>query len=148
VLISTDLRWDAGRGELSPNVRTGDHTSAVVRVTLGELVQRYRHEVLPHKQRGTQANQAHHLAWWTQALGPWLLTGVTPARLGACRDALAQTRAPSTVNQYLRTLSHAFSVAAREWGWLEQNLLRRVRLLPEPRGRTGLRVPASGSWPS
>jgi integrase len=35
----------------------------------------------------------------------------------------------------MRTLSHAFSVATREWGWLEANPLRRVQYLPEPRGR-------------
>ena len=110
-------------------------TSAVVRVTLGELLQRYLLEVLPHKRRGTQANQAHHLAWWTEALGLWPMADVTPARLGACRDALAQSRAPGTVNQYLRTLSHACSVAVNEWIWLETNPMRRVRLLPEPRGR-------------
>jgi integrase len=107
----------------------------VVQVTLGEVLQRYRHEVLPHKRRGTQANQAHHLDWWTEALGLRPMSDVTPARLGACRDALAETRAPGTVNQYLRTLSHAFSIATREWDWLDQNPLRRVRLLPEPRGR-------------
>jgi integrase len=121
--------------QVESGIQRTHNTSTVVQVTLGELLQRYRREVLPHKRRGTQANQAHHLDWWTEALGPWPMADVTPARLGACRDALAQTRAPGTVNQYLRTLSHAFSVAVNEWGWLDQNPLRRVRLLPEPRGR-------------
>jgi integrase len=121
--------------QVESGIQRTHHTAAVVQGTLGELLQRYRHEVLPHKRRGTQANQAHHLDFWTEALGPWPMADVTPARLGTCRDELAQTRAPGTVNQYLRTLSHAFSVAAREWGWLETNPLRRVRLLREPRGR-------------
>jgi integrase len=125
-------QWAA---QVESGIQRTHHTSAVVQVTLGELLQRYRHEVLPHKRRGTQANQAHHLDWWTVALGPWPMADVTPARLAAGRDALAQSRAPGTVNQYLRTLSHAFSVAINEWSWLDQNPLRRVRLLPEPRGR-------------
>jgi len=121
--------------QVESGIQRTHHTAVVVQVTLGELLQRYRHEVLPHKRRGTQVNQAHHLAWWTEALGLWPMADVTPARLGACRDALAQSRAPGTVNQYLRTLSHAFSVAVNEWIWLETNPMRRVRLLPEPRGR-------------
>jgi integrase len=121
--------------QVESGIQRTHHTAVVVQVTLGELLQRYRHEVLPHKRQGTQANQAHHLDWWTEALGLWPMADVTPARLGACRDALAQTRAPGTVNQYMRTLSHAFSVAVNEWIWLETNPMRRVRLLPEPRGR-------------
>jgi integrase len=104
-------------------------------VTLGELLERYRHDVLPNKRVRTQANQAQHLAWWTRTLGPRPMADVTPARLGMCRDELAQERSAGTVNQYLRTLSHAFTVATREWGWLEANPLRRVQYLPEPRGR-------------
>ena len=121
--------------QVESGIQRTHHTSTGVQVTLGDLLQRYRREMLPHKRRSTQANQANHLDWWTEALGPWPMADVTPARLGACRDALAQTRAPGTVNQYLRTLSHAFSIAVNEWGWLDQNPLRRVRLLPEPRGR-------------
>ncbi len=104
-------------------------------VTLGELLQRYRQEVLPRKKVRTQINQARHLDWWTRAIGLQPVMDVTPARLAACRDELARARSPGTVNQYLRTLSHAFSVAMREWGWLETNPLRRVQYLQEPRGR-------------
>ncbi len=104
-------------------------------VSLGELLARYRQEVLPRKKRRTQTNQALHLAWWTQTLGSRPLAEVTPARLATCRDDLAKTRSAGTVNQYLRTLSHALSVAVREWGWLEANPLRRVQYLTEPRGR-------------
>jgi hypothetical protein len=44
-------------------------------ITLGELLERYRHDVLPHKRLRTQANQAQHLDWWTQALGPRPMDG-------------------------------------------------------------------------
>ena len=103
--------------------------------TLGELLDRYGREVLPTKSPRTAVNQAAQLAWWGAQLGTQRLTEVTPARLAACRDQLAVSRAPGTVNQYLASLSHAFSVAVTEWAWLEASPLRRVRHLREPRGR-------------
>ena len=103
--------------------------------TLGELLDRYTREVLPSKSPRTALNQATQLAWWRAQLGSQRLTEVTPARLAACRDRLAVSRAPGTVNQYLASLSHAFSVAVTEWAWLEASPLRRVRHLREPRGR-------------
>ena len=101
-------------------------------VTVGALLTRYRQEVLPRKKTRTQTNQGQHMAWWTQTLGARPVAELTPARLAACRDQLARERSAGTVNQYLRTLSHALSVAVREWGWLESNPLRRVPYLPEP----------------
>jgi integrase len=105
------------------------------RHTLRELLVRYEREVLPRKRLGTQAHQAHQLAWWTQQLGHLRLEQLTPARLTACRERLAETRAPATVNRYLAVLSHACTVASQEWGWLEASPLRRVRRLREPQGR-------------
>lgn len=102
---------------------------------LRDLLTRYEREVLPRKSPGTQAHQAAQLAWWTQQLGHLHLDQVTPARLTACRERLAETRAPATVNRYLAVLSHALNVAVHEWGWLEASPLRRVRHLREPQGR-------------
>jgi integrase len=91
--------------------------------------------VLPRKKTRTQTNQGQHMAWWTQTLGARPVTELTPALLATCHDQLARDRSAGTVNQYLRTLSHALSVAVREWGWLESNPLRHVPYLPEPHGR-------------
>src|SRR5260370_23965395 len=77
--------------------------------TLGELLERYRREVLPGKGLGTQAHQGPQLAWWSTQLGRLRLDQVTPARLAECKDRLAQTRAPGTVNRYLAALSHALN---------------------------------------
>jgi integrase len=103
--------------------------------TLDEVLARYAREVLPTKSLGTAVNHAIHLAWWQAQLGTQRLIELTPARLVACRDRLAQTRAPATVNRYLATLSHALTVAVTEWQWLEESPMRRVRRLREPRGR-------------
>jgi len=39
------------------------------------------------------------------------------------------------VNCYLSALSHAFCIAVREWGWLEDSPTRKVRKPKQPRGR-------------
>jgi integrase len=103
--------------------------------TVGELLERYRAEVMQHKSPRTVVNQAAQLAWWTAQLGSLRLDQLTPARLAACRELLAQTRAPATTNRYLAVLSHACTVAIQEWGWMEGSPLRGVRRLREPRGR-------------
>lgn len=110
-------------------------TRDAARRTLDEVLERYAREVLPSKSPRTALNQAMHLTWWQTQLGTASLLELTPARLTACRDRLAQGRAPATVNRSLSTLSHALSVAVTEWQWLEESPLRRVRRLREPRGR-------------
>jgi len=109
--------------------------AASARYRLRDLLARYEREVLPRKRPGTQAHQAAQLVWWTQQLGHLHLDQLTPARLTACRERLAETRAPATVNRYLAVLSHALQVATQEWGWLEVSPLRRVGRLREPGGR-------------
>ncbi|MEE9148433.1 MAG: site-specific integrase [Candidatus Tectomicrobia bacterium] len=103
--------------------------------TLGALIDRYIRDVLPTKPGATAVNYTTHLTWWQGQLGPVRLSDLTPARLAACRDRLAHTRAPATVNRYLATLGHALSVAGQEWGWLEASPMRRIRRLREPQGR-------------
>src|SRR5262249_21977397 len=40
-----------------------------------------------------------------------------------------------TVNRYLAVLSHAFTIAVREWQWCADNPVRKVSKSKEPRGR-------------
>lgn len=44
-------------------------------------------------------------------------------------------RSPSTVVRYLAALSHAFTIAMKEWQWIEDSPMRRVIKPKEPRGR-------------
>jgi hypothetical protein len=115
----------------------GSPTREALYHTLGDLIARYRREVLPGKGAGTQAHQGPQLAWWSIQLGHLRLDQVTPARLTDCKERLAKTRAPAPVNRYLAALSHALSVAVSEWQWLEASPMhgKRVRRLREPRGR-------------
>jgi integrase len=103
--------------------------------TLGELLDRYAGEVLRGKSPATVRKQTALLDWWHAQLGGVCLSEVTPACVVACRDRLAQRRAPATVAGYLAVLSHACTVAVHEWQWLEENPCRKVRKPKLPRGR-------------
>src|SRR5215470_7117967 len=83
--------------------------------------------------------QTLQLNWWKKRLGHYVLADITPALIAEYRDKLAYgnetPRANSTVNRYLAALSHAFTTAVKEWGWLDDSPMRKVRKPKEPRGR-------------
>lgn len=71
-----------------------------------------------------------------------MLVDVTPAKVAEVRDRFLRTpkRTASLVHRPPRyviyaVLSHAFTVAMKEWGWVNDNPLRRVSKPKEPRGR-------------
>jgi len=107
--------------------------------TLNEAIERYKESVLPSKR--DHKKQSAQLKWWKQELGAYTLAEVTPVILGEARDKLAKgdnpdkERSPATVVRYLAVLSHLFTIAVIEWGWLEDNPMRKVRKPKEPRGR-------------
>lgn len=124
-------------------IREGRHfkTSEAKRHTLGDLVDRYVRDVLPRKPK-SQLLQSPQLEWWKAQLGAYTLADVTPALIVECRDRLAagtvrsgRLRSPGTVNRYLAALSHAFTTAVKEWGWLDASPVRKVSKLKEPSGR-------------
>ena len=124
-------------------IRDGRHfkTSEAKRHTVEELIDRYVRDVLPTKPRSAE-NQAGQLKWWRQHMGNYVLADATPALIAESRDTLAKgithrgmPRTPATVNRYLAVLSHTFTIAMKEWGWVENNPVMKVRRLPEPQGR-------------
>lgn len=127
-------------------IREGRHfkTTEAKRHTLAELIDRYTREILPNKSDKTSnvSAQKQQLEWWKNQLGAYALAEITPARIGEQRDMLAsgetvrnKQRSPATVNRYMAILSHAFSVAVNEWGWLDDSPMRKVRKMREPKGR-------------
>jgi len=111
------------------------------RKTLGDLIDRYILEVLPRKPK-TAPFQKRQLEVWRKALGYMLIADVTPARIVAFRQALLDTpgtrnrmRGYATTNRYLAVLSHAFTFAVDEWGWVGENPLKKVKRVREARGR-------------
>jgi len=109
--------------------------------TFTDFVDRYIADVLPKKPK-SQKKQAAQLNWWKKELGHHTLAEVTPALIVEVRDRLLREptprgdhHSPSTVVRYLAVLSHAFTIAVREWGWIEDSPMRKVTKPKEPRGR-------------
>lgn len=129
----TDAKKWAGQTEAA--IREGRYfkTSEARKHTLSEAISRYKESVLPTKKDNKK--QEAQLDWWVDEIGPYTLADVTPALLGEARDKLSKDRAPATVVRYLAALSHVFTTAVNEWGWLEDNPIRKVRKPKEPRGR-------------
>jgi integrase len=114
-------------------------TAEAKRHTLADLIDRYVERVLPHKSHSSIYMQTLQLKWWKKRLGHYVLADITPALIAEYRDKLAREdgvlRANSTVNRYLAALSHALSIAVKEWGWLDDSPIRKVSKPKEPRGR-------------
>ena len=110
--------------------------------TLAEAIERYIKEKLIKKPKSYK-NQYQQLCWWKDKIGSYALADITPALVVNTRSKLSQEithrkqeRAPATVNCYMAVLSHVFTTAIKEWGWVETNPLQKVSKMKEPRGRT------------
>src|SRR5262245_13942454 len=109
--------------------RWGEQTEAAIREgryfpkveaqrhTVKDMIERYQHEVLPHKRRSIIPTQKLQLQWWQQEIGDYTLADITPALLVTYRNTLADGRANATVNRYFAVLSDVFTVAINEWQW-------------------------------
>lgn len=126
------------------DIREGRHfkTNEAKRHSLGEMIDRYLRDVLPQKSEVMQRDQYRHLQWWKEQLGHESLADVNPIRISECRDQLLRDpggrkkkRSSATVVRYMAALSHAFSVAVKEWGWIDDSPMRKVSKPKEPRGR-------------
>ncbi len=108
-------------------LRAGRH--GVVHRTLDEVLERYLAEVVPAKRAHTRASQAQQLQWWRERLGRIELDQIAPADIVRWRDQLSNARtaccmpySPATVRQYLAVLSHVFTIAVGEWGWVPRSV--------------------------
>ncbi len=116
-------------------------TSESKKHTLDEMIERYIENVLPLKPK-SQKKQTQQLLWWKEQIGDYTIADVTPALISECRDRLlkpdsksGKAKGPATVVRYMAALSHAFTIAMREWGWVEDSPMRKVERPKEPKGR-------------
>lgn len=125
-------------------IREGRHfkNAAAKKHTVSELIDKYIAEILPTKPRNARS-QKTQLLWWKQELGALTLANLSSADIGKCRDKLlAREIKPgkrlcgSTAVRYLAAFSHALTTAVKEWEWLDDSPMRKVRKPREPRGRT------------
>lgn len=111
------------------------------RHTFGDMVDRYVADVLPHKPKNASNTQAQ-LLWWKKKLGDYRLADVGAPIIVRFRDELRITTtrrgtkmAPAMIVRYLAALSHVYTVACNDWGWVDDTPMRRVSKPKEPRGR-------------
>ncbi len=110
------------------------------RYTLNDLIQRYVEEALPLKPKSYK-DQKQQLEVWRKEIGHLTLQEVTPSVITAFRNKLSVgktnrgIRSKATVNRYLAVMSHAFTIAMKEWEWVSENPVMKVSRLKESRGR-------------
>ncbi len=139
-LRKTDAkRWAQ---EMETKLREGRYFKSVEakKRTLGELIEKYMLDVLPHKKAGK--SREGQLRWWKKELGHLYLFDVTPSVIADKRDGLLRgitprktKRSPASVVRYLAAISHVFSFAIKELQWLDDNPVSKIRKPTEPRGR-------------
>jgi len=103
--------------------------------TLSELLDRYVHDIMPHKTPETQRSQRPVIVFWRERLGHKLLQDITKADVIGLRNEIAETSAPATIQKYLVILSHALNIAIKEYEWLDTNVVNTVSKPPLPQGR-------------
>lgn len=129
--------------ETESDIRSGRHfkVNEGKKRTLAEMIDKYLASVLPTKPKCIRT-QRTQLLWWKEQIGHKVLIDVTPALIGDLRDKLLnevtvrkKQRTPATTVRYLAALGHAFTICVREWGWLDDSPMRKVKKPKEPRGR-------------
>ena len=119
------------------SIRDGKHftKNAAKKHTLSDLIERFLdHPSLKDK---TKLNYGPQLKWWISQLGDNKLADITPDKISRLRDGLLKKGfQKSSTNRYIAALSSAYSMAVKEFGWIDINPCSRVRKLSEPRGRT------------
>ena len=109
--------------------------------TLSDLIQRYIRDVLPRKAK-VFVEYASQLKWWEEQIGDVRLSDLSTSLISEKRDLLSRTitnrkkkMSPARVNRYMAALSTALNTSIREWEWMEDNPMRKISKLKEPKGR-------------
>jgi integrase len=109
--------------------------------TLSDLIQRYIRDVLPRKAK-VYVEYASQLKWWEEQIGDVRLSDLSTSLISEKRDLLSRTitnrkkkMSNARVNRYMAALSTALNTSIREWEWMEDNPMRKISKLKEPRGR-------------
>ena len=138
----TDARKWASKTETDTREGRYFKYSEAKRHTVGEMIDRYMREVLPGKNPEFLSARAYQLNFWKEQIGSYTLAEATPAVIAEARDKLANTpargdseRSPASVNRHLAALSSLFTLAMKEWMWIDDTPMRKISKLTEPRGR-------------
>lgn len=92
----------------------------------------------------TNKRSAHHdeqrMGYWLEVFGDRSAAAITPQDIERHKEALAQDRAPGTVNRYLALLKTTFSLAVSN-GKLDKNPVKAVKLFKENNARIRYLLP-------
>ena len=104
-----------------------------LRLSLAEVLQRYRREVTPTK-RGSADENLRLKAMSQRPFARIRMSALTSSQLAAYRDARLKVVSGATVNREFSVLSHAIDTARREWDvYLLTNPCTLVRRPPQGR---------------
>lgn len=101
--------------------------------TFREMLLKYYDEILPVYSQKERSERKMHLEWWCKGLGSFFVSDITNIHINEQKAKL--NLAPATINKYLKNLSHVYSMAVNEWGWVDSNPLSKVKSPKLPRGR-------------
>lgn len=107
---------------------------AIPKKTFGELLDEYLKKVSPAK-RGHRWERVRIAALQSDPVCKVMLADLRAPDFAAWRDRRLRVVSAATVLREWNLLSHACSVAVREWHWLRENPLREVKRPPEPKPR-------------
>lgn len=110
---------------------------------MAQAIERYLSEELFLKQSlHQQKTQRGHLAYWSAALGRYVLAGLTRDLIAKKRDELLKRKkpdgsaySPTTARHYLVSLSAVLTAAVKDCELLESNPLDQIRKPKAARGR-------------
>jgi integrase len=95
-----------------------------------DLLDAYVREYLPLKATTTQYQEGRVYLWLREELGHVSLDHMTPLMLRTWRDSLSPHYKPNSIRRYMTALSAVFTVAVRDYGWMEKHPLRSVAKPP------------------
>lgn len=99
--------------------------------TLRDALDQYEREV--SRKKRSHANEAKRLAFLREsAMAEKKIVDVKPADIAAWRDERLKTVKGSTVNRDMNLLSHVFTIARREWGWIKDAPTKDVERPKDP----------------
>lgn len=102
--------------------------------TFADLLIRYRDEVVPAKAHPHK--EEYRINWLvTEDIAKLSIQELDASHVSAWRDKRLKKCAPSTVIREMATMSAAFTVAVKEWKWLDHNHFKDVKWPKAPEGR-------------
>lgn len=111
--------------EIERKARRGE-ASSLTRRTVADVFDRYAEIVSPQK-RGAAWEARRLLFYGRDEIAKVRLSDLTAKDWAEFRDRRLQEVSAATLNRDFHLLSHAFTVARKEWGWVTENALSDVR---------------------